>query len=87
MSAHGLLPDLSQQQKLSPVPRDTDTRTWAGRQAERSPESMDMGSSEFISSGDTDQENGNEARFPMLKSLPSLPPCSYLHTLFLLSLP
>lgn len=29
-SAHGLLPGLSQQQKLPPVLRDTDTRTWAG---------------------------------------------------------
>lgn len=53
-AAIGLFPALSQQQKLPPVPGNTETRTWAGRKARWSPGPflgvVNVGSSEFISS-------------------------------------
>lgn len=72
----GLLPALSHQQKLPPVPGNTETRL--GERPDGAPGpflgSVDVGASEFTSSEnlpstqqDLVQANRNECRFPTLK--------------------
>ena len=67
-----------------PVPGNTDTRTWAGREAEQSPGSENVRSPEFISSGDSGQANRNEDRFPTLKIPQFTSILLYSHPLFTL---